>query len=136
MPLKSYPNFEEKRTFCLKNDMRNLVNFNLSSGKSEIVHFDGLLLKKACNVWAKKIQRSCVVKNNLWFQKWHKEFGEFSYKQLKLVLDKSSVYVLAVGMYFLDKSSPSNFNFLKFPQLVWSFTYSSCDFWNQESVFV
>ena len=23
-------------------------------------------------VWAKKIYRSCVVKNDLWFQKWHK----------------------------------------------------------------
>ena len=38
------PNFEEKLTFCLENDMRNLVNFNASSGKSENVHFDGLLL--------------------------------------------------------------------------------------------
>ena len=26
-------NFEEKLTFSLKNDMRNLVNFNASSGK-------------------------------------------------------------------------------------------------------
>ena len=44
MKLKKDPNFEEKLTFYLKNDMRNLVNFNLSSGKSENVHFDGLLL--------------------------------------------------------------------------------------------
>ena len=44
MTLKSDPNFEEKLTFCLKNDMRNLVNFNASSGKSENVHFDVLLL--------------------------------------------------------------------------------------------
>ena len=27
-------NFEEKLTFCLRNDMRNLVNFNASSGKA------------------------------------------------------------------------------------------------------
>ena len=27
-----------------------------------------------------------------------KEFGEFSHKQLKVMLDKSSVYVLAEGM--------------------------------------
>ena len=39
MTLKSDSNFEEKLTFCLKNDMRNLVNFNLSSGKSENLHF-------------------------------------------------------------------------------------------------
>ena len=38
------PNFEAKLTFHLKNDMRNLVKFNLSSGKSENLHFDGLLL--------------------------------------------------------------------------------------------
>ena len=42
---------------------------------------------------------SCVVKNNLCFQKWHKEFGEFSHKYLKVMLDKSSVYnILAEGM--------------------------------------
>ena len=29
-------NFEEKRTFCLKNDMKNLVNFNASSRKFEL----------------------------------------------------------------------------------------------------
>ena len=50
MTLKNDPNFEEKLTFCLKNDMRNLLNFNASSGKSGNSHFDGLLLSKACNV--------------------------------------------------------------------------------------
>ena len=44
MTLKKDQNFEEKLTFCLKNGMRNLVNFNVSSGKSENLHFDGLLL--------------------------------------------------------------------------------------------
>ena len=39
MTLKKDPHFEEKLTFCLKNDMRNLVNFNPSSGKSENLHF-------------------------------------------------------------------------------------------------
>ena len=33
MTLESDPNFEEKLTFYLKNDMRNLVNFNANSGK-------------------------------------------------------------------------------------------------------
>ena len=41
---KNDPNFEEKLTFCLKNGMRNLVNFNGSSGKCEYLHFDWLLL--------------------------------------------------------------------------------------------
>ena len=40
MTLKKDSNFEEKLTFYLKNDMRNLVNFNLSSGKSGNLHFD------------------------------------------------------------------------------------------------
>ena len=44
MMLKKDPNFEEKMTFCLKSDMRNLVNSNPSSGKTENLHFDGLLL--------------------------------------------------------------------------------------------
>ena len=35
------------------------------------------------------------------------------------MLDKFSEYnVLAEGMYFLDKGSPSNLNFLDFPLLV------------------
>ena len=38
------PNSEEKLTFCLKNDTRNLMNFNPGSKKSENLHFDGLLL--------------------------------------------------------------------------------------------
>ena len=50
MILQSDPNFEEKLTFCLKNDMRNLVNFNASSGNSENFHFVGLLLSEVCNV--------------------------------------------------------------------------------------
>ena len=51
MTLRSDPNFED---FFWKHDMRNLVSFNASSGKSENLHFDGLLLLKVCNVLAKK----------------------------------------------------------------------------------
>ena len=43
MTLERDLNFEEKLTFCLKNDMRNLVNFNTNSGKPEKLHFGGLL---------------------------------------------------------------------------------------------
>ena len=42
--MKSDARFEEKLTLRSKNDMRNLVNFDLSSEKSENLHFDGLLL--------------------------------------------------------------------------------------------
>ena len=44
MTLKRDPNIEEKLTFYLKNDFRSLVNYNPSSGKSENLNFDGLLL--------------------------------------------------------------------------------------------
>ena len=50
MTLKSDPNFEDKLIFCLKNGMRNLMNFNSSSGKSENLYFDGIFLSKVCNV--------------------------------------------------------------------------------------
>ena len=50
MTLKNDPNSEEKRTFCLKNNMRNLAYFNASNGKSEYLDFGGLLLWKVCNV--------------------------------------------------------------------------------------
>ena len=46
MTLKSDAKFEEKLTLGSKNDMKNLVNFNASSGKSENLHFDVLLLLK------------------------------------------------------------------------------------------
>ena len=39
MTLKRDPNLKKKLTIDLKNDMRNLVNFNLSSAKSENLHF-------------------------------------------------------------------------------------------------
>ena len=40
MTQKSDAKFEEKLTLGSKNDMRNLVNFNASSGKSGNLHFD------------------------------------------------------------------------------------------------
>ena len=58
MSLKSDAKFEEKLTFGFKNDMRNLVNFNASSDKSENLHFDVLLLSTAYKISAKKVQKS------------------------------------------------------------------------------
>ena len=55
MTLKSGPDFEEKIAFCLKNDMRNLINFNSSNEKSKNLHFGGMFLSKVCNVSAKTI---------------------------------------------------------------------------------
>ena len=58
MTLKSDAKFDEKFTLGSKNDMRNLVNFNASSGKSENLHFDMLLLSIAYIVSAKKVHQS------------------------------------------------------------------------------
>ena len=44
MTLKSYARFEEKSALGSKNDMKNLVDFNANSGKSENFHSDWLLL--------------------------------------------------------------------------------------------
>ena len=49
------PELKEKLTFCLKNYMRNLTNFNLNSKKSENLHFDEIFQSKVCNVSAEKI---------------------------------------------------------------------------------
>ena len=46
MTLKSDAKFEEKLTLVSKNDIRNLVSFNASGGKSENLNFDVLLLSK------------------------------------------------------------------------------------------
>ena len=52
MTLKSDAKFEEKLTLGSKNDMRNLVNFNASTGKSVNFHFDVLPLPIAHKVSA------------------------------------------------------------------------------------
>ena len=58
MTLKSDAKFEEKLTLDSKKDMKNLVNFNVSSGKSEHLHFDVLLLSIAYKVSAKKVKKN------------------------------------------------------------------------------
>ena len=48
MTLKSDAKFEEKLTYCLENDMRNLANFDQSTRKFQNWNFDGILLPKVC----------------------------------------------------------------------------------------
>ena len=43
MKMKGDAKFEGELTRVLKNDIRNLVNFDASSGKSENLHFDIVL---------------------------------------------------------------------------------------------
>ena len=47
MRVESDAKFEEKLALGFKNDMMNLINFNASSGKSENLHFEVLLLSIA-----------------------------------------------------------------------------------------
>ena len=54
MTLMRDAKLEEKLALGSKNDMTNLVNFNMSSGKSENLHFIVLLLLIAYKVSAKK----------------------------------------------------------------------------------
>ena len=58
MALESDAKFEEKLALGFQNYMTNLVNLNASSGKSENLHFDVLLLSMAYQVSVKKVQKS------------------------------------------------------------------------------
>ena len=57
MTLMSDAKFKEKLSLGCKSDMTNLVNFNMSSGKSENLHINVLLLLIAYKVLAKKVQK-------------------------------------------------------------------------------
>ena len=50
MTLKNDAKFEEKLTFCLENDMKNLADFHQSTQKCQNWNFDGVLLSKLENV--------------------------------------------------------------------------------------
>ena len=58
MTLKIDAKFDEKLTLGSKNDMTNFINLNKSSGKSENLHFDLLLLSTAYKVSAEKVQKN------------------------------------------------------------------------------
>ena len=58
MTLKSDAKFEEKLILGSKNDMKNLVNFNTSTDKSENLHFDMILLSIAYKVSPNKVQKN------------------------------------------------------------------------------
>ena len=59
MTLKSDAKFKEKLTLGSKNDTRNLVDFDASSGKTENLHLDAmLLLSIVYNVSAKEVLKN------------------------------------------------------------------------------
>ena len=55
MTISSDPKFKEKLAFYVKNYVRNLMNFNLGSEKSDNLHLNGIFLSNVCNVWPKII---------------------------------------------------------------------------------
>ena len=60
MTLKCDAKFKGKLTRGLKNDIRNFVNFHVSSRKSGNLHFDGLLLSTAYKDLGEKVQNRYV----------------------------------------------------------------------------
>ena len=52
--------FKRNLTCRLKNDIRNLVNFHVSSWKPENLNFHWIRLSKACKYLDKKVQKSYV----------------------------------------------------------------------------
>ena len=50
MTMKNDEKFEEELTCRFKIDIRNLMNFDLSTQKSQKLNFNGLLLTKMYNV--------------------------------------------------------------------------------------
>ena len=93
MTLKNGAKRQEKPICCFKND-KNLVNFDLSTQKSQKFALWLSLLRKVYNVWPKKVERSYHSdieesgkiwrKTDLWFRKWHEEFGKFLPEHLKV----------------------------------------------------
>ena len=84
-------NFKGKLTLGLKNDQRNLVNFHVSSQKSENLHFTVLILSKTYKVLDEKVQKKSDVswhwrvtqslKKSWLLVKWQHEFSELQCKQ-------------------------------------------------------
>ena len=58
MTMKSDAIFKETLSGRFKNAIRGLVNFHVSSRKSDNLHFDGLAFSKAYKVLEEKIQNS------------------------------------------------------------------------------
>ena len=64
MTPKSDAKFEEKVIIGSKNDMRDLGNFNASSGKLENLHFDVLFLLIEYKVLAEKLDLFLMALRN------------------------------------------------------------------------
>ena len=59
MTLKNDEKSEEELTYCFRIGICRILTRELKSLKNS--HFNGLLLTKGYNVWAKKVQRSYIL---------------------------------------------------------------------------
>ena len=94
MVIKNNAKLEEELTCRFKIDIGIWHILTQALKSIKILRFNGLLVTKVYNVWAKKVQRSyfswyCRVKQiwrktDLWFEKWHEKFSKFSPKHLKV----------------------------------------------------
>ena len=86
---------EEKKICCFISEIIRFWRILIRAIKSlNNLHFDWSLSCKVCNVWRKKYRGvifydtevSCKIwrKTNLWFGKWHEEFGKFSAEHLEV----------------------------------------------------
>ena len=95
MTMKSHAKFEEKLTCGLKNDMRNLANFEQNTRKCQNWYFHGIFLSKEENAWATTYKGFISNDTEEWWkiwrgidlslQNWHKEFDEFWFENLKVL---------------------------------------------------
>ena len=66
MTMKNDAKFEEESTCQFKIDMRNLTNFDRALKNLKNLYFNGLLLNKVYNAWAKKsIGELCLMALNV-----------------------------------------------------------------------
>ena len=113
---KSGVEFEEKFIFCFKND-KNLVNFDLSTKRSKKIALIGPFCAKYPTFDRKKYRRVTFHgteesyriwrKTDLWFGKWHEEFGKFSSEHLKV-----SKLIFSWNL-FLQSRKPMSYNLQK-----------------------
>ena len=98
MTLKSDAKFEETLALSSKSGMKNLVNFNVSSGKPENFYIDVLLFQKYIMFESKKCGGVICHNTEQWrkiwkgtslcFEKWHDVFGEQVVKIKGTVMQK------------------------------------------------
>ena len=120
MILKTDPNFEEKLTFCLKKITRGIWWILTRAVESlKICTFMGYFCRGFVILELQNTDEICLIMTN-------------SFK--KDLRNLVNVHQVVKSIYFswrnifLDKSSPSNVNFLNFPLLAWSCPDSLCDF--------